>query len=250
LNIGALLCGSAFSYYMARRTLRPMEEAMEMQARFASDASHELRTPLTIMQTEIEVVLGKTNLSLQRAKDALRSNHQEVTRLRDLSEGLLRLTHTPQSPPALQAVAVDEIVGEAINRQLKPAQAKRIAIADEVPRLSLRGDKQSLAQALAILLDNAIKYSPTGRTIYITGRVQGRYVLLEVRDEGQGIRATDLPHIFERFYRADTSRSSRRVSGYGLGLAIAQNIIQQHGGVITATSTLGKGSTFTIKLPA
>lgn len=248
LNIGALLIGAGFSYYLARRTLRPIEAAMDAQARFASDASHELRTPLTVMQAEIEVVLSKSNLSLDRAKAALRSNHQEVTKLRQLSEGLLRLTHTGQST-TFAPVALDEVANDAINQLLKLAQAKHITVIDAVPKLSALGDRQSLVQVLVILLDNAIKYSPSGTAIHIEGDTEGKYTFLRVRDEGPGIRATDLAHIFERFYRADPGRSKQHVSGYGLGLSIAQKIMQQHGGEITVASELDQGSTFTIKLP-
>lgn len=250
LNLGALLIGSVLSYYLARRTLQPMEAAMDAQARFASDASHELRTPLTVMQAEIEVVLKKSDLSMDRAKAALRSNYQEVTRLKQLSEGLLRLAHAPQHDNTFLSVNLDEIVNDAMNQLLKSAQAKHITIDDAVPRLSIQGDRQSLVQVLVILLDNAIKYSPQGCAVHIEGRAQGKYILLSVRDEGPGIRATDLPHIFERFYRADPSRSTHKVNGYGLGLSIAQKIVQQHRGDISVISTLGQGATFTLKLPA
>jgi len=250
LNIGALFIGGVLSYYLARRTLQPMESAMDTQARFASDASHELRTPLTVMQAEIEVVLKKTDLSVDRAKAALRSNYQEVTRLKQLSEGLLRLAHNPQSDNIFSPVNLDEVINDAMNQLLKPAQAKHITIDDTVPRLSIQGDRQGLVQVLVILLDNAIKYSPQKCTVHIEGRAQGKHILLSVSDEGPGIRATDLPHIFERFYRADPSRSAHKVSGYGLGLSIAQKIVQQHHGEISAASTLGQGATFTVKLPA
>lgn len=249
LNIGALLIGGALSYYLARRTLHPIEVMMDAQARFASDASHELRTPLTIMQAELEVVLKKPQLTIERAKTALKSNYQEVTRLRQLSEGLLQLTHDPHGNYTFTSVFLDEVVNEAINQVIKLAQAKHIVIADTLPKLTVQGDTQSLVQVVVILLDNAIKYSPSGSMIHIEGWSQGRHVYLSVHDEGPGIRATDLPHIFERFYRADSSRSKHKVSGYGLGLSIAQKIIYQHRGDISVKSTLGNGAIFTIKLP-
>jgi signal transduction histidine kinase len=251
LNIGALILGGILSYYLARRTLQPIKAAMETQSRFTSDASHELRTPLTAMQSEIEVVLHKKNLSLERAKAALRSNYQEVMRLKQLSEGLLHLARTPQNMKAFSTVVIlDEVVNEATNYVIKPAQVKHITVINTVPKLSVHGDAPSLAQALVILLDNAVKYSLPNRTIHIEARSEGKHIYLSVRDEGSGIRATDLPHIFDRFYRSDSSRSKQDVSGYGLGLSIAREIIKQHHGELTAASVLGEGSTFTIKLPA
>jgi signal transduction histidine kinase len=250
LNLGALVFGAMLSYYLARRTLRPIEAAMDIQTRFASDASHELRTPLTVIQTEIEVALHKPNLTLERAKEALRSNLQEVTRLKQLSEGLLRLAHTSATDSIFSTVALDQVVSEAINQLIKPAQDKQITVTDAVPKLFVQGDESSLVQTAVILLDNAIKYSPAGSAVHVEGKSEGRHVLLSVRDEGPGIRAMDLPHVFERFYRADASRSKQNVTGYGLGLSIAQKIIQQHHGDITVSSTLEQGSIFTIKLPA
>jgi signal transduction histidine kinase len=249
LNIGALVLGGGLSFYLARRTLRPIEAAMESQSRFASDASHELRTPLTIMQTEIEVVLNKKDLSIERAIAALRSNYQEVTRLKQLSEGLLTLSQTPLAGTILSTVALDEIANEAVNDVLKLAHSKHIDVNNTLPKLTASGEAQSLIRVLVILLDNAIKFSPPKSTIHIDGKADSGQVFLNVRDEGPGIRATDLPHIFERFYRADPSRSRQNAEGYGLGLAIAKNIIEQHGGELSAASTLGQGATFTIKLP-
>lgn len=250
LNIGALVLGALFSYYLAHLTLRPMKNALDLQGRFAADASHELRTPLTVMQTEIDVVLRKPHLSPERAVLALRSNYQEVTKLKQLTEGLLRLTQGSQNEQTFSELDLDEVTTEAMNRLLKPAQAKHITIIDSVPSLKVKGDSDSLIQAISILLDNAIKYSPNGRSIHIEGRQEGKRTLLSIRDEGYGIRASDLPHIFERFYRADVSRSKQKISGYGLGLSIAQKIIEQHNGSIAVESTLGQGSIFTITLPS
>lgn len=250
LNLGALVIGGMLSYYLARRTLRPIEAMMDVQSRFAADASHELRTPLTVMQSEIEVALTKPNLTLKRATAALESTYQEVLRLRQLSEGLLRLTHADKSTAHFAHIRLDELISDAINNTVKLARAKHIAISDDAPAIKMSGDAQSLTQALVILLDNAIKYSPKKSAIHITGHAEGKRVVIRVSDAGPGIPTADLSHIFERFYRADTSRSSQHVHGHGLGLSIAQKIIEQHRGKISVTSTPGKGSTFTVTLPA
>lgn len=249
LNLVALIIGGAFSLFLARRTLRPFEEAMEFQNRFAADASHELRTPLTVMMAETEVVLDKPDLTVPRARRALASVHEEASRLHQLAEGLLNLARDGRQA-AFARLALDEIVMDAVNNCLALAQAKDIKITSDVPELTVAADRGGLVQAVTILLDNAIKYSDPGKTIVITGTQKGKHAYLAVKDEGLGIRATDLPHIFDRFYRADQSRSTRNITGYGLGLAIAKTIVEHHHGRILAASELGRGSTFTIELPA
>jgi len=248
-NAGILCVGSVFSYVLARRTLRPIEASMNAQAQFASDASHEFRTPLAVMQTELEVALNQPDLRISRAKTALKSCYQEVIRLKLLSDGLLRLALTEQRPDVSNPVALDEVANEAINQLLKSAQAKRITITDDVPRLYVLGDKQGLVQILVILLDNAIKYSPDGTTVRIVGDTRGKNALLHIQDQGYGIAKKDIRHIFERFYRADTSRTRQGISGYGLGLSIAYQIARQHDGAISVASVIGEGSTFTLQLP-
>jgi signal transduction histidine kinase len=248
LNLGVLVVGSGVSYYLARRTLRPIEAAMKAQSQFASDASHELRTPLTIIQGEIEVALHNPQLTLARAKAALQTNHREIGQLRELSEGLLRLTHHTELSIQFSQFYADEIVGEAINRVLKLAKSKRITISDNIPKIIVSGDKLSLVQAIVILLDNAIKYSAPGKHISIHARASKRSVYISIQDEGTGIPNVALPHIFGRFYRVRDA-ALHHVDGHGLGLAIAQAIAAQHRGSITVQSTVGEGSTFTIQLP-
>jgi signal transduction histidine kinase len=247
-NALALVIGGAVSYFLADRSLRPIEAAMDAQNRFAVDASHELRTPLTIMQTELEVALRDLKLKPQRARTALEGNLTQVARLKKLCEGLLRLTQPTPNRTAFQPLRLDEITGEAVDLFMAAASAKQIKILAETPELKVYGDAQGLRQVLAILLDNAIKYSPPGSTIRVDGSLRAKELLLRVQDEGQGVPPADLPHIFERFYRSHTARSSGE--GYGLGLSIAQKIVEQHGGAIAVTSKLGSGSTFTIRLPA
>lgn len=249
LNVATLVGGSYFSYLLARRTLEPIEEAMEAQSRFASDASHELRTPLAAIQTENEVALRKDTLTLSRAKELLQSNLEEVKKLRELADGLLRLAREDNHELAMDAVSLSTIVTEATNRVIKPAQQKHIEIHDNIIDAKVFADSASAIQVISVLLDNAIKYSDKKQPISITSWIKGRFAFISVTDKGQGIAEEDLPRIFERFYRADSSRSSQNVSGYGLGLSIAYKIVKQHGGTISVTSAPGQGSTFTIKLP-
>ncbi len=248
LNLLTLIGGAFLSHYLARRTLSPIERALEAQSRFASDASHELRTPLAAIQTENEVALRSKDLTLKRAKDLLASNLEEVMRLRDLSDGLLRLARGDKLN--LEPVWLDDVATEAMNHVLKTAQHKSINIEETVPHVQVMGDQKALTQVVVALLDNAIKYSDEKAAISIAGGQDGSMRTISVADRGAGIPAEQLPHIFDRFYRIDASRTKHAAAGYGLGLAIAQHIIEQHNGTIRVVSTVGKGSTFTLNIPA
>lgn len=247
LNIVTLLAGGGLSYVLARRTLQPIHEAMEAQGRFTSDASHELRTPLTVMQSEIEVGLRDKSASKQQYRELLESNLDEVHRLRELSDRLLLLSSERELP--LGKTTLEDVSIEAVSNVVRAAQQKDIAVTNTVTDVPVRANLEALADAVTILLDNAIKYSPEGTTVTMSSDVKGKSALLHVRDHGAGIDPQDLPRIFDRFYRADVSRSRQNVPGYGLGLSIAKRIVDQHGGQLSATSAKGKGATFTIRLP-
>ncbi len=245
-NIFVLSAGAAGSYLLARRTLQPVEDALEAQTRFSSDAAHELRTPLTIMQSEIEVGLRDKAATKNTHTALLKSNLDEVQRMRTLTDRLLLLANNHDMP--LTPTSIENVAIEAVNHSVSLAQTKKIAIENKVKDISVLGNADSLTDVIVILLENAIKYSPAKSTITLGSAVRGRHAELTVQDSGPGISAQDLPHIFDRFYRADASRSSQNVSGHGLGLSIAQRIIHAHHGHITAKST-PKGTRFTISLP-
>lgn len=249
LNLFALSAGGVVSYLLARKTLQPIEDSIESQNRFVSDASHELRTPITALQTTNEVALRKPKLSLAEAKELISYNAQEAAKLKLLSDGLLGLLKQDGKSPAVAPVALQDVVTESINQVLVVAQKKAIKIEDEIPKLRVLGNKQALAQVVTILLDNAVKYSREKDSVYLHAEERGKYVYLDVRDEGIGIKASDIPHIFERFYRSDSSRSKEGNEGYGLGLAIAQKIVDHYHCKLMVNSIVGKGSTFTLKMP-
>jgi two-component system sensor histidine kinase CiaH len=249
LNLGALILGSALSFYLARRTLQPIENAMEAQSRFVTDASHELRTPLTSIMTTNEVALRKPKLNLSEAKDVIKSNTEDIQQLKDLTDGLLSLAKQDDNSLTLVPSSLQDIATESINRAIPAAQAKEISIQDEIADIQIMGDTQRLIQALVIVLDNAIKYSPKKSIIHLEGGSKHKQAYLSVRDEGKGISPVDLPHIFDRFYRAEASRNKADTNGYGIGLAIAKKVIKQHGGKITASSVPGQGATFLIEIP-
>lgn len=251
INIVILIGGGALCYYLALRTLKPIEESHEAQSRFTADASHELRTPITAMRTENEVALMDTKLSLKDAKAQLQSNIDELDKLTRLSEGLLRLAQIENNHLLKLPVSAKQIVHDAIDRVSSAASKQSISITQDIQTSAhVLADSASLTEALVTLLDNAIKYSPKKSEVHVTVSQVSRQVVFQVTDKGAGIKASELPYIFDRFYRADSSRTKQQVSGYGLGLAIAKSIVIAHNGKLTASSTPDKGSTFTISLPA
>jgi len=249
VNILALAAGSVISYGLARRNLQPIEEAMDAQNQFISDASHELKTPLTAIKSSNEVALRRKTLNLKDAKALISQNTEDVTKLQTLTDNLLGLINNKSAEIKLEPVSMQSAVSEAMGRVVSLAQVKNITVDDQVPDTKLLADQAALSQALTILLDNAIKYSDANKTVTMTGVSDNKFGYIRVSDQGVGIRASDIPHVFTRFYRADRSRSKNQQEGYGLGLSIAEKLIYQQGGTITVDSQLGQGSTFSIKLP-
>ncbi len=248
LNLVVLAIGAAASYWMARRTMRPIEQAVEAQHRFTADASHELRTPLAAMKAEIEVGLRDKRMTKDEAIALLQSNLEEVDRMGGLAEGLLALTQT-DADPILVPISLEDVAAKVVRRLQPLAEAKRIELKRELEPVIVLGEELAIDKIISILLDNAIKYSGAETAISIRTYQKEGHGYLEVKDQGIGIKATELPHIFDRFYRADSSRSKTHVAGHGLGLSIAQKLAENLGGAIKATSTPGKGSAFKVKLP-
>ncbi|MBW4061078.1 hypothetical protein HJC99_00695 [Candidatus Saccharibacteria bacterium] len=246
-NVVIIVLGAGLSYLLAKRTFRPIEEALASQRRFASDASHELRTPLAVMQTEIEIARADPRLSRDEAIELLGSNLDEVKKLHQLSDSLLRLARSEGRSLTLTNVSLSRVADDAVDRLAGAAKAKRIQLINDTTAVIVLADHETLAELAAILLDNAIKYSPDGSTVTLTTAVQGHAGWLTIIDHGPGIAASDLPHIFDRFYRADKSRTGGQASGHGLGLSLAKHIAELNEAEIVATSQLGKGSSFTIK---
>jgi signal transduction histidine kinase len=250
INIFILIGGGALCYYLALRTLKPIEEAHEAQSRFTADASHELRTPITAIRTENEVALLDPKLTLKDAKQQLQSNVEELEKLTTLSEGLLRLAQIDNNHLQKSVVKPKNVVDAAIERVVPQAEKNKVLIkphiATETPLL---GDEISITEALVTLIDNAVKYSPPKSEVVVTVKQDQKYIKFIVADNGPGIEESEIPHIFDRFYRADSSRTKQHVEGYGLGLAIAKSIASAHKGELYVTSTRNKGSIFTLSIP-
>lgn len=249
LNIIMLVFGGAFSFMLARWTLEPIERNIKAQTQFVSDASHELRTPLTAIQATNEVVLRRKKLTLAEAKSTIQSNLADVRRLQRMTSMLLELLNNERNL-VLTPTAVQDIVSQSMTDVAPSATSRNIEIDDQTENIAVMACRDTAAQALTVLLDNAIKYSPDGATVSITTRrLRGR-VAIQVTDTGPGIDKDEQQKIFSRFYRSDTARTHNDSAGYGLGLEIAQNIAHAHDGSIDLKSIPGEGSTFSLVLNA
>ncbi|MCL4364458.1 cell wall metabolism sensor histidine kinase WalK [Patescibacteria group bacterium] len=249
---GMILVGSGIlGYFLAGKTLKPIADMIDEQNRFVSDASHELRTPLTSLKTSMEVGLRDKNLDLAGAKSLISESISDVDRLQSLSEGLLQLTQFQQVADnfKLEEVSVKNFVGAAVKRVKVLAKSKNVKVGVDVKDFKVRGNGYSLIDLMVILLDNAIKYSPKGKIIVIKAEKSNRVINILVKDQGVGISKKDLPHIFDRFYRADTARTKSGQGGYGLGLSIAKKIVDIHQGTIRFDSRVGRGTTAVVSLP-
>ncbi len=238
-------------YFLAGRTLRPIQEMVDEQQRFIADASHELRTPLTSLRSEIEVGLRNKKLTTHESKALLESNLEEVIQLQRLSDSLLELAQAEKRSSRLQFVKISlyDCIDVAIKTLHGSLKKKQITVEKKGTNVSFVADYARLVELFVILLDNALKYSAEKSVIKVEGKYVKDHVEMYVIDEGYGIEDSELPHIFDRFYRSNKSRSKEQISGYGLGLAIAKKIVEDHNGQISAKSTINKGSTFIIKLP-
>lgn len=229
---------------------------------FVANVSHELKTPIGALQLLAEALLDATEPADAAAPDlsedlvaarrfAERIQH-ESTRLGRLVQELLELTRLqgaePQPPP--EPVALDWVIAEVVDRTRTTASARGVELTVDGERgLTAYGSDSQLATAVANLVENAINYSGEDTAVRVTLRGDDEHVEIAVSDQGIGIAPTDVDRIFERFYRADQARS-RATGGTGLGLAIVKHIASNHGGRVEVSSTLGGGSTFTLRLPA
>ena len=244
VNLLIFFGGGLLSYALARRTLRHIEQSHEAQSRFTSDASHELRTPLAVMKTELEVALRDSSLTKNEMKELLESNLEEVNKLTNLSKTLLQLSKLDYENIEIQPVNLGDTISEVIQRYDK--NVRRIKFTQPKSPLIVRGNLSSIEELVTILVDNALKYSPEKSKVKITLSKQGKNARFEITNGGKGIPDDKLPHVFDRFYRANESRTD---GGSGLGLALAKEIIALHKGELSVSSVSGGNTTFQFSLP-
>jgi heavy metal sensor kinase len=228
-----------------------LERAFKRVTQFTADASHELRTPVALMRTRTEVALRKPRSEGEYRETIVRI-HQELERTSTLIENLMTLARADSGNEALQvdSTNLNEVLLEISEPARLLAQGKSIQYEQRLPVTSLyvNGNAPSLRRLLLILIDNAVKYTPREGRISVVLDASDSAAVTEIRDSGLGISPSDLPHIFERFYRADESRS-RESGGAGLGLSIAKWIVEAHQGKISVASKVGEGSVFRVQIP-
>jgi two-component system OmpR family sensor kinase len=248
-TINGLLARLETAFGRLEASLARQEETLTRQRRFAADASHEFRTPLTAISGHADMLDEWALEDPEEARNSVRTIKQEAERLRSLAEALLALARGDEGP-SLHVGRHDfrEVASEAVEAARAAANGK-VSIEYAAPHRAVRAtfDRDLIRQTASILLDNAIKYTPQGGNVAVrVGEEKGR-AFLEVSDTGVGISEEKLPLVFERFYRLDSARTE---GGAGLGLSIARQVAEAHGGDIEVRSTPGEGSTFTLILPS
>jgi len=229
-----------------------LEKSFRRIRQFSGDASHELRTPLTILRGETEVTLRWAKTT-DEFRDMLRSNMEEIDRMERIIESLLTLAKSEVGELTLEMkqLSLSDMVQELYLQSRILCEAKQIKVEIDLKveqEVRIRGDELRLRQMFLNLISNAIKYTPDGGELKIVLAQKNDFAVIDIADSGIGMHAEHLAHIFDRFYRVDKARN-RMDGGTGLGLAIVKWIAEAHGGSISVTSEVGKGSSFSVSLP-
>lgn len=248
INLAILLLAGGGGYLLAGLTLKPIKQMVEDQNNFISSSSHELRTPVTVLRAEMEASLLEKNITDKMSRSLIKSNLEELSSLQKLIDHLLQITRINDGNIGLiDKVDINSLIHQAEKKVAPLAKIKKIKININSVSAKINGDKDRLLELLVILLDNAIKYSSPDTQINLISEIKNNRLFITVQDHGQGISSTDLPHVFEKFYRADKSRS--KTDGFGLGLSIAKKIVEAHSGFITVKSQINEGASFEINFP-
>lgn len=254
-GVVVLVVAFGFGTVYARHALVPIREslaaqrsALRRQREFAADASHELRTPLTVIRSSVDHLLRHRSEPVGAVGTALEDIDEEVTHMTSMVEDLLLLARSDSGGVELERVPLDlgDVAADGASALSKPAMDRGVRVEVDPEPAVIAGDPARLRQLVMILVDNAIRHSPTNGRVGVQVRPAGGGAALVVEDEGPGIRPEDLPHVFERFYRAAGSPDG----GTGLGLAIASWIVHGHGGRIEAANRSEGGARFVVHLPA
>ncbi|HUZ07910.1 MAG TPA: ATP-binding protein [Candidatus Paceibacterota bacterium] len=229
-------------------TFARLEAAFARQRQFTSDAAHELRTPVSVMLTQAQTALNRERTAPEY-RETVAACQRAAQRMRRLIESLLALARLDAGQEVLKRLPFDfsKTVSDCIEMVKPMAEERGVKIISELSPLEITGDSEHLAQVVTNLLTNAIQYNLPDGEVRVKLESQNGLAVLTVSDTGAGIPAEDLPRVFERFYRADKSRST---GGNGLGLAIVRAIVEAHGGMIEVASEENVGTTFTVRLPS
>lgn len=239
------------SFYISKMNMQPIMNSWRKQQEFVENASHELRTPLAIIQNSLQQLFTRPDHTIMEESEPIAQALNETRRMNGLTEDLLTLARGDSNQLLLQKEAVDP---KAFIQQLaQPFQEiaemkDKQFVLENFADKSMQVDEKRIHQALVVLLDNALKYTEAEDKIILQSEISNDNWLIEVKNNGSSISDEDKKHIFERFYREDRSRS-KETGGYGLGLAIAQQIVSQHKGKLTVRDWEPRGVVFQIKLP-
>lgn len=239
------------SRFFANKSIKPIKEAFDKQKQFIADASHELKTPLAVINTNADVLLSNSEDKISDQSKWLHYIKSEVDRMTNLINDLLYLTQMDYSE--IKMIFTDFNLSEAVENVILTMEAiifeNNISLTYDIePNLMIHGNSEQIKQVVIILLDNALKYTNKNGTVNITLKKYHNSIILSLTNTGEGIPEDQINKIFDRFYRIDKSRA-RKTGGYGLGLAIAKAIVDQHGGKIYAKSILNESTTFSVELP-
>ena len=251
LGVFALLIATAIGHFMAGRAIIPLKEAYDKQKQFAADASHELRTPLAVVMSSADLLLADPSIQEPFLREVLEDMKSEVKKMSTLVSDLLIVARSDNNALKIKIQRFD--LGKLLRqnvRMMRPiAEKKNIRLyGDNLEKVIMTGDEQKIKQLILILVDNAIKYTPSGGEVIVKlEHADIHSAIFSVQDSGIGIAPEDQQKIFERFYRVDKARS-REMGGNGLGLAIATEILKIHSGKIFVDSEPGRGTKFTVEL--
>lgn len=243
-----LIAVFAVVFVMAGRIIKPMAEAYEKQKRFITDAGHEIKTPLTIINANADIL----GMELGEDNESLADIQQQTKRLRSLTDDLVMLARMEEAEHNMVKVwfPISDVVSEAAQpfHHLAVSQGKKF-VSNIEPMLSFYGNDKSIDRLTALILDNALKYSPEGGTVLLTLTKQGRNIYISCFNTSAAeIKPEQLKHIFDRFYRMDSSRNSG-TGGHGIGLSVAKAIVAAHGGKISAWTKDGHSFQITAVFP-
>ncbi|MDB5254162.1 MAG: integral rane sensor signal transduction histidine kinase [Parcubacteria group bacterium] len=245
-----LLVAGVLAYFLAGKTLRPIQDAHDAQVQFSANASHELRTPLSVMKTENELFIRDKEHSSE-ARALAESNLEEVNRMSAMVENLLIMARNNKEDATKDFAKTDvsRILKRAMDIQTDAAKAKGLEVIVEFHTpLFVMGNEKLLEQVFTNLIQNSIAYTPSG-TVTVRSEKVGHSAVLSINDTGIGIAHENIPHLMKAFYKADSSRTVNS-NGVGLGLSIAESIVRIHKGTLRIQSILGKGTTAVVTFPS
>jgi len=248
-SIGSL-CAIGIGFFLAGRALVPIQNSWEKQQQFVSDASHELRTPLAVIQSKTDILFQSPSATIEEKAMDISTISKECRRLSKLVANLLLLARSDSNQIEMdkKIFELDKLLEEIVEpyKEIASYQEKEMILKVEHD-ISFMGDRERIHQMMVILLDNAMKYTNEGGHIQINCTQTNSSIRIRVKDDGIGVKGEDIPKLFDRFYQGDKARSASE--GAGLGLSIANWIVEKHYGKISVESQWGEGTCFEVILP-